>query len=309
MTSTIEEIDKLLAESESLNANVQMLQADESLNIKQVATVQSLYHDWFSRAHTLIPDYFKSRLRNLYDDPKTGDSTEKLTQTSIKQFIADPLAKKPEFNSAAMARAIVGTSSSRREAGTRGTEDKYVWTFPYDRYFLPKFSLQVNVIREARAFLASRQELDPLIQSSQPTLGGITLHPKIAAVATDRFSSGHYDDAISHSIIAVNEAVRAKSESTAKDGQALMKNAFSSNQPILRLSAKEEEQRAMMELFAAAWSAVRSPRAHTTQPNVQEAHVAIEWIAFASALMRLVDQAVKQDRTGQVQGPAGANVS
>jgi uncharacterized protein (TIGR02391 family) len=119
------------------------------------------------------------------------------------------------------------------------------------------------------------------------------LHPAVVAAAADLFASGHYRQAILDSYIALSEAVKSKAERPSLDGVGLMQTVFSRNNPILQISTDPDEQLGAMWLFSGAIMAVRNPRAHKlgVQPSREET---FEWLAFVSALFRLVDTAEKQ---------------
>lgn len=289
MADKIDAINALIDEAQQLQEAVSAIQGPNAPEQETIAWIQNRYSQWFHRAYALMADdFFKRRFWEPYDGPQAVNAIERLNSPSIRKFITDPLAKERPFNAA----SFVGIARAGGGASRPKPEDReLVWSYPYARYFDPLFKIQIQVLRETRDYIAARYESQSIVPAASPSLAQYKLHPKIVEVAANRFASGEYDDAIANSIIAVNEAVRQKSGSSANDGQALMKHAFSANNPLLRLSTDAQEQRAFMELFSAAWSAVRSPRAHSTTAKVTDPERAIELIAFASALMYLVDDA------------------
>jgi uncharacterized protein (TIGR02391 family) len=108
------------------------------------------------------------------------------------------------------------------------------------------------------------------------------------------FVDGHYARAVEEAYKCINNTVKAKSGLSA-DGQALMNQAFSIKNPILKLNALEtdsqrDEQLGYMFSLGGCMTGIRNPRAHEHQlwdsPNV-----ALEMLAWANHLMRIVDKA------------------
>jgi hypothetical protein len=172
--------------------------------------------------------------------PKTGQPTDFFI-VEIKKFLTSPIAV-----------TLKGGPSTFLTPWKEGEPFRHEWSCPVDTYFTPQFEQQRTVLSEVRAFWRADLNLQRFTQAPVPTLQGLCLHPKILEVVTNWFASGHFDDTVMYGFIAVNEAVREKSGSGADDGGALMQHAFFPKIPLLRLSPKVAEQRAHMELFAAA---------------------------------------------------------
>lgn len=115
------------------------------------------------------------------------------------------------------------------------------------------------------------------------------LHPRVVAVAGELFRNGHYREAILNVYIALTAEVRAKSKST-EDGSPLMQSVFSPKAPRLVVSDDDDERLGFMWLFSGAVMGVRNPKAHRLidQSDPQRA---FEWLAFASVLFRVLDDA------------------
>lgn len=119
-------------------------------------------------------------------------------------------------------------------------------------------------------------------------LDQLTLHPEVKRVAGPLVADGHYRQALLDVYIALVEAVKTKTGRNDLDGVPLMQQVFSVNAPNLRLSPDRDEQLGYMWLFSGAVMAIRNPRAHklTAHPTSEET---LEWLAFASALFRILD--------------------
>lgn len=102
-------------------------------------------------------------------------------------------------------------------------------------------------------------------------------------------ADGHLRPAIVDTFIGLEKYVQKASRSTAI-GASLMQAVFSQAKPILRLSEHDEEQVGFMMLFSGAMKAIRNQYAHSLI-DPKNAEEALEWLAFASALFRLVDAA------------------
>jgi uncharacterized protein (TIGR02391 family) len=114
-------------------------------------------------------------------------------------------------------------------------------------------------------------------------------HTEVAKTSAALGANGHHRQAIIDAFIGVESAVQRKTG--LKDtGDALMSRAFSARAPVLRLSEHEEEQAGFMFLFKGAVKAVRNPYAHRLI-SPESPIEALEWLALASALHRLLDRA------------------
>lgn len=108
------------------------------------------------------------------------------------------------------------------------------------------------------------------------------------------FTDGHYARAVEEAYKCINNTVKAKSGLSA-DGQDLMNQAFSIRNPVLKLNAlktesERNEQLGYMLSLGGCMTGIRNPRAHEHQlwdsPNV-----ALEMLAWANHLMRMIDKA------------------
>jgi uncharacterized protein (TIGR02391 family) len=108
------------------------------------------------------------------------------------------------------------------------------------------------------------------------------------------FVDGHYVRAVEEAYKCINNTVKAKSGLSA-NGQDLMNQAFSIKNPVLRLNtlkteSERNEQLGYMFSLGGCMTGIRNPRAHEHQlwdsPNV-----ALEMLAWANHLMRIIDKA------------------
>jgi uncharacterized protein (TIGR02391 family) len=125
------------------------------------------------------------------------------------------------------------------------------------------------------------------------------LHPIIQQAAGSLFATSHYRQAILDAYIALDNAVREKSQLTGT-GTRLMEVAFSPGNPVLKISDSQDEQQGFMALFRGAMLAIRNPKAHSLNGTHDEQR-ALEWLSFASVLLRNLDEAVLQQPNPPIQ--------
>lgn len=142
-------------------------------------------------------------------------------------------------------------------------------------------STQVNSVP-----LAPLNPTKPAAQSDK--LDG--LHPKVLTVAKKLFEDGHFRSAVLEAFVALDNGVKYKSGHHLS-GVKLMNQVFSADKPILKVPGDYDSQLGSMWLFAGAIMGVRNVLAHgqSVQLNEQEA---LEWLHFASALQRILDNSI-----------------
>ena len=151
-----------------------------------------------------------------------------------------------------------------------------------------------KVLSEIRNGLIRRLhtiQLNPNLLSAGDSSGDSAIcgfHPLIVEASKKLFKDGHYQEAISAAYRSLIEAVKSKSGCD-KDGADLMQAVFSEKNPILRVSEDSGEQKGYMFMFTGAVMGIRNPRAHKTLPET-DAQTALEWLSFASALFRILDE-------------------
>ena len=69
-----------------------------------------------------------------------------------------------------------------------------------------------------------------------------------------------------------------------------MQSVFSANTPRLKVDPRFGNQLGFMHLFTGAMDAIRNPRAHHSNAQLTQEE-ALEWLAFLSALFRVLDAA------------------
>ncbi|ABX07913.1 conserved hypothetical protein (plasmid) [Herpetosiphon aurantiacus DSM 785] len=143
------------------------------------------------------------------------------------------------------------------------------------------------------------QTLDPIqgalrdlkLADTKPSLlTRYELHPRVVERATLLWQIGEYDTALSQVCIELDNAVKAKS-GLKEDGTTLMRTAFSPKKTRLAIDPRFGNQQGFMDLFAGVMDAIRNPRAHHHKSNLS-ADEAIEWLAFLSALFRVLDATI-----------------
>lgn len=147
--------------------------------------------------------------------------------------------------------------------------------------------------------------LEPLAKYQISTLNEFMwtmVHPIIVSVAKSRFESEHYADSVEAALKEVNKRVKdAVKEKIGLefDGASLMQKAFSTDNPILKLSDLSNEsgkniQKGYLQIFSGAMTGIRNPKAH--ENIVIDRNRAIHLLFFASLLMYKIDETVRSDR-------------
>jgi uncharacterized protein (TIGR02391 family) len=116
------------------------------------------------------------------------------------------------------------------------------------------------------------------------------LHPSVQKVAGRLFSDRHYRQAILDAYILLVDKVKEKSGQRDLDGVPLMQKVFSPKKPVIKVSDDPDEKQGFMWLFSGAVMAIRNPKAHRLIEQ-KDPHRALEWLSFASVLLRVLDDA------------------
>ena len=127
----------------------------------------------------------------------------------------------------------------------------------------------------------------------------VTIQP-LRIVSHRLFANGHYTQAVEAAFKRLNNEVKAKSGLAEFDGDKLMREAFSVNNPRLRLNklrtiSDRDEQRGYMEIYAGVIAAIRNPRSHEHSLE-DDPEVALELLTIANHLMRKLGIARKNKR-------------
>lgn len=122
------------------------------------------------------------------------------------------------------------------------------------------------------------------------------IHPKIVEVSKARYQAGHFADSVEAAFKEVNSIVKNIYKSITnqeKDGADLMQQAFTKNNPQIKLSDLSNEsekniQDGYMRIFAGAMIGIRNPKAHE---NITiSKNRAIHFLFLASLLMHKIDE-------------------
>ena len=120
---------------------------------------------------------------------------------------------------------------------------------------------------------------------------------EIYDVSRTLFCDQHYARAVEEAFKCLNNLVKDKSGLVDKDGAKLMGQAFSANNPILRLSklgskSEKDEQLGYMQIYEGSMTGIRTPRAHEHHLR-DDPNVALELLVLANHLMRKLDSATQ----------------
>lgn len=136
------------------------------------------------------------------------------------------------------------------------------------------------------------------------------LHPLVRAAAEPLHRDGHRSAGVFEAYKAIEQRVReltGRSESA----RALMAKVFDQDAPLLSLNdgasiSDRDEQEGFKLLFMGAMQGVRNPKAHDLFDQLAEER-ALDYLAFASLLMRRLDDAEAHPRTQSAGGGSRRN--
>lgn len=118
-------------------------------------------------------------------------------------------------------------------------------------------------------------------------------HGSIIFASKQLFIDGHYSQAIFESCKLLNRKVQEISGLTI-DGKALMQQAFSPNNPLIKLNdlasqSDKDEQEGFMHLFAGTMHGIRNPKGHEVI-NLKDPYKALDYLSFISLLFKRLDE-------------------
>lgn len=260
MNST-DPFEELIQRGRDLDTLAESIQEEypSSVSDHDLRVFRDQYRSWYFSGRALLQEDLRHRFDRCYVGAKFG--------TPIKGFL-DNCTKKSVFRR---------SSTMRRDP----TSTKN-WQTPYGQWFKIPFEEQCDILREA--------------QGRPPDTIDITkFHPRLHAASARLFENGHYRNAIFEASVALNHLVKYKSGSSAPDGTTLMQQVFSPKNPLLMVSESEDERTGVMWLFTGAWMGLRNPRGHQINADADmTSGECLEWLAFLSALMRIIDRSEKR---------------
>lgn len=142
---------------------------------------------------------------------------------------------------------------------------------------------------EARLLASVGEEIQ------QPELGFENLlHPVVLENAYQLYRNGHLREAVLNSITAVFDFIRTRTGSP-EDGDRLIGQALSLNEPMLILSELESEsgqndQKGFMQIYKGTYQGIRNPKAHSLTHDLTNSKAA-QYLVFASLLARRIEEA------------------
>lgn len=122
------------------------------------------------------------------------------------------------------------------------------------------------------------------------------IHPLVKKAAESLFESGHYAQAATEALKALDRAT-SKKAGLSSSGVAMMRAAFSPEGPRLKwndfrgLSARDQQD-GYMQLFAGAIAGIRNPRAHEPG-HIDDRETCEDVLVVASHLAKKLDLAVR----------------
>lgn len=129
----------------------------------------------------------------------------------------------------------------------------------------------------------------------------------VRAAAERLYRDGHHAAAVFEAYKAVEQRVRELTGGT-EPARALMARAFDQDTPLLPLNdaasvSDRDEQEGFKLLFMGAMQGIRNPKAHDLFDELAEER-ALDYLAFASLLMRRLDDAEERQRAAPATADA-----
>lgn len=280
--STLQRLDELIEESRELEAQAMQLQSEGPLNLSALFAVQQFREQaesWYASALDVLPPDPKERFKQEWTGPK-GDCGQ-------EHFVAEPTVTGPTQQKVFNDEYLQSIPPGRLR-----------FTFPFERCFQKPLHRQRRILIEAKHHADIMQQA----RGNDADVVGLefdSLHHAVVKAACGLFADGHYRNAIFQACTALTEAVQEKSEITDRDGTSLMEHVFSANKTVLTVSKDTDEQVGMMWLFKGAVMGIRNPRGHHVGEGEDlDVTEAFEWLAFISALMKVVERSERINRGG-----------
>lgn len=118
------------------------------------------------------------------------------------------------------------------------------------------------------------------------------MHPVVVESSYMLFSDGNYRESVLSGVMSLFDLVRAKARLD-RDGTELVNEAFSPNNPVIRVAETETEtgkniQKGVMLMLQGLYSGVRNPIAHSLTIDVDK-RTAAQYLSFISMLAYKVD--------------------
>ena len=139
--------------------------------------------------------------------------------------------------------------------------------------------------------LAGPLPSSPADELEPPTFDQIVDDDELRSTSRDLFLDGYYALAVEEAYKCLNNIVKELTSLHDLDGVDLMKNAFSLKKPVLKLNdlstrSEKDQQRGYMEMFSAAITGIRNPRAHE-HAYLDDPVIALELLGLANHLVRM----------------------
>jgi len=248
-------------------------------------TNPALTDDIYVPNYRKVPGYYQDKVGRplLIEDP---DLAKILNHYHIREGAAELEAIAGKNGMTSLRNAFVN-SQIRQSLGVE-----------VDEFHFKNFSVK-SILHEIRNQVISRLiELRKTLSENAVAVGIspdtpkelINLHPTVQKTAGELYKNGHYRQAILDTYIALVNAVKIKSLRHDLDNTPLMQATFSPKNPLVKVSAEQDEQQGFMWLFSGAVMGIRNPKAHRLIEQ-NDPQRTLEWLSFASVLLRVLDEA------------------
>lgn len=156
------------------------------------------------------------------------------------------------------------------------------------------------IIRETNRIIGSLETIELeqiLLGDLQILFDSLKLHGDIIRVSKKAFESGLYAEAILNAYKEVIVRVRQISGLHELDGTSLMEQAFSLQNPKIKLNnlqtqSDRDEQVGFLSIFKGVALGIRNPKAHENIEQ-RDPYKTLEYLSLASLLMKRLDERIE----------------
>ncbi|MFN8470698.1 MAG: TIGR02391 family protein [Anaerolineae bacterium] len=156
------------------------------------------------------------------------------------------------------------------------------------------------MLSKALKQLPGLEDPSRLNQQQELSLESIVRDRDLYKIVSKLFADGHHARSVEEAFKYLNNLVKRKAQlDEPLDGSALMKQAFSAKNPVLKLNegastSEQSEQTGYMEILSGCMIGIRNPRAHEHDWEDPEDR-AIQLLMLANHLVERVKQATKSN--------------
>lgn len=161
----------------------------------------------------------------------------------------------------------------------------------------PALDLVIKELNKIIGRVETTEEEQVLLEDLIILFDSLKIHPNIVRVSKKAFENKMYAEAILNAFKEVIVNVREISGLRELDGATLMEQAFSLNNPKIKLNnlqaqSEKDEQLGFMEIFKGVTLGIRNPKAHENIEQ-EDPYKTLEYLSLASLLLKRLDERIE----------------